>query len=267
MVSNLEQQFGKIGARIKFIDGIRSRNRAPNSSVRLNVITKGGEEMFEIAIDKRAEKLIDLSVLELRAQDRHLVLLARTFDQDGQVVSKEHFLCGHDERHLFVAAVKSVSSVMAAKASLKPPEIKEQEIGLNSTKRNRRKTKVFKRQGEWFFLPVNIKVNESLIIRDEPMRRSNSSKAHVAQFAYRVGGEQVKVCSRYPEGISLKEFADLIKNNPHVKNFGWREMKKNPTLYVKGKVRHPDHATIQLQDWHRVMMNTEVRSAAVAFLD
>jgi hypothetical protein len=37
-----------------------------------------------------------------------------------------------------------------------------------------------------------------------------------------------------------------------------------------GAVRHPDHATIVLRDWHRVLMNTEHRAEAmrhVAFLD
>jgi len=35
-------------------------------------------------------------------------------------------------------------------------------------------------------------------------------------------------------------------------------------------VRHPDHATITLPCWHRVLMNTETQSrttANVAFLD
>jgi hypothetical protein len=39
---------------------------------------------------------------------------------------------------------------------------------------------------------------------------------------------------------------------------------------VRGKVWHPDHATIRLDVWHRVEMNTENRSramASVAFLD
>ena len=44
----------------------------------------------------------------------------------------------------------------------------------------------------------------------------------------------------------------------------------NPVVYVRGKITHPDHATIRLDGWHRVEMNTENRSramASVAFLD
>jgi hypothetical protein len=41
-------------------------------------------------------------------------------------------------------------------------------------------------------------------------------------------------------------------------------------VYAKGSVRHPDHATIHLATWHRVLMNTEQAARAmrhVAFLD
>jgi hypothetical protein len=47
-------------------------------------------------------------------------------------------------------------------------------------------------------------------------------------------------------------------------------MRRNPGVYVKGRIRHPDHATIFLNGWHRVLMNTERQSKAmknVAFLD
>ena len=47
-------------------------------------------------------------------------------------------------------------------------------------------------------------------------------------------------------------------------------MRRNPQVYVKGRVSHPDHKTIVLPGWHQVHMNTEHRSAAMqnmAFLD
>ena len=34
-------------------------------------------------------------------------------------------------------------------------------------------------------------------------------------------------------------------------------MKRNPEVYARGAVRHPDHAVIVLPVWHRVYMNTE----------
>jgi hypothetical protein len=47
-------------------------------------------------------------------------------------------------------------------------------------------------------------------------------------------------------------------------------MRRNPGVYVRGRIRHPHHVTITLHGWHRVMMNTEGQSKAlrnVAFLD
>jgi hypothetical protein len=45
---------------------------------------------------------------------------------------------------------------------------------------------------------------------------------------------------------------------------------RDPEVYAKGAVRHPDHATIRLVGWHRVLMNTEQGARAmrhVAFID
>jgi hypothetical protein len=50
----------------------------------------------------------------------------------------------------------------------------------------------------------------------------------------------------------------------------YRLMVRDPELFARGTVRHPDHATIELHGWHRVVMNTENRASAmrhVAFLD
>ena len=47
-------------------------------------------------------------------------------------------------------------------------------------------------------------------------------------------------------------------------------MVRDPDVYAKGTVRHPDHATIRLPEWHRVLMNTEQGAKAmrhVAFID
>jgi hypothetical protein len=47
-------------------------------------------------------------------------------------------------------------------------------------------------------------------------------------------------------------------------------MRRHPTVYVRGRVRHRDHETVVLNGWHQVVMNTENLSHAmrnVAFLD
>ena len=44
----------------------------------------------------------------------------------------------------------------------------------------------------------------------------------------------------------------------------------DPEVYVRGHVSHPDHATIMLEGWHRVMINRERpagHSSRITFLD
>jgi hypothetical protein len=41
-------------------------------------------------------------------------------------------------------------------------------------------------------------------------------------------------------------------------------------VYVRGRVRHPDHKTVVLDGWHQIFSNTEHLSAAMqndVFLD
>ena len=50
------------------------------------------------------------------------------------------------------------------------------------------------------------------------------------------------------------EFADLIAKNPKL---AYRTMTRDAVVYVRGRVRHDDHATIRLHDWHRGYLNSE----------
>lgn len=261
--SNLQKHFEKIGAQHKVVIN-RRRNSPP---VVMNIISEGRDEVFEISIAESLMENLDLSVLEVKPEDRHLVLLARQLTRGGETLTKNHFLCGHDERHLFVASVGAVSTVAAAKNSLKPKSILETEVGLSESKRNRRKTKNFVRQGEWFFIPTDfVPPDAKLINKHEQLRRGNS-KIHLVDFGYRSGGEPVRVCHQHPNGLTQKQYVELIRRNPKAEKWAWRNMIRDAQLYVKGAVRHPDHATIVLDGWHRVLMNTERLTEVVAFLD
>ncbi|MBK9620308.1 MAG: hypothetical protein IPO31_14145 [Candidatus Obscuribacter sp.] len=75
------------------------------------------------------------------------------------------------------------------------------------------------------------------------------------------------VCNQLPVGLVQLEYEQLIETNTSAKHWHWRHMKRDALVYAKGKVKHPDHATIFLDGWHRVLMNTEVLAETVAFLD
>jgi hypothetical protein len=257
--------FSRIGARLKV--AARSSRRSSNV-ISLDVQGDRKGEFFEI--DRQVDAEVDVAVLDVQPADRHLLLLVR----EGKEKSK--FLCGHDERHWFVAGIPEkapVGTVRQAKEALKPAEVQfaQARKGLRAKARNRRKNAAYRRQGEWFFTPVaDMAVDEKLVLKNEPLSRGAGSKPHWVEFCYRTGGESVYVCSRHPNGVTETTYKKIVSGNSKAKGWGWRPMRRNPGVYVKGRIRHADHATITLHGWHRVLMNTEGQSKAmknVAFLD
>jgi len=260
----LTTKFARLGARLK----VTGRPPVPApAAVSLDVRADRRGEFFEIALRPDAA---EVTVLDVQPADRHLLLLVR---EGGE---KSKFLCGHDERHWFVAGIPEaapVGTVRQAKEALKPAEVRAAQAGkrLRAGEQNRRKNAAFVRQGEWFFLPEpGFAVDETLVLRWEPLRRGNGGKPHWAEFLYRTGGETVHVCARHPNGVTEAQYKGILARSPAAKGWAWRTMRRNPGVYVRGRVRHADHATITLPGWHRVVMNTEGQSKAmrnVAFLD
>lgn len=270
----LQTDFARIGARLRLTPERRTRQ---NSAVRIDVEKDRHGETFDIRFDAAAPP--DLIPVDVRPERRHLLLLLREqpVDRPHLPLVKSRFLCGHDERHWFVAgvpeAVRGVSSVRTAMDALKPVAVRAAELraGVKPRERYRRKNAAFLRQGEWFFLPASdLIVDTFLVRRNEPLTRGRGSKPHTLEFAYRRGGTTVHVCRQHPNGLEVDAYQQLLRGNPDARHWGWRVMTRDPELYARGTVRHADHATIHLPGWHRVVMNTEGQSAAmrhVAFLD
>lgn len=264
----LTNKFESIGARLKVVDRPRRRFGTSSSLLTLDIGTDRRGEFFEIAPQNGTDP--EVEVISVRPSNRHLLLLVR--EDDG----KNKYLCGHDERHWFVAGIPEtapVGTVRQAMEALQPREVQNAVArrGVSSKARNRRKNPAFIRQGEWFFLPVaNMAVDETLVLNNEPLSRGNGGKPHWVDFCYRTGGESVHVCNRHPNGVTASQYRKILSGNGKAKNWGWRTMRRNPGVYVRGRVRHPDHATTTLHGWHQVVMNTENESRAmrnVAFLD
>jgi len=261
-------KFARIGARIKVADRPNRRSRTAAGSLSLDVRVDRRGEFFEAYRSPAADP--EVSVLDVQPADRHLLLMIREGSEKSKV------LCGHDERHWFVAAVPEsapVGTVRQAKEALKPAEVQLAQAirGLGAEARNRRKNQAYHRQGEWFFLPdSSLAVDETLVLRNEPIRRGDGGKPHWTEFCYRTGGEMVHVSNRHPNGVTESHYRKILGGNPKAKGWGWTTMRRNPGVYVRGRVRHADHKTIVLRGWHRVLMNTENQSRAmrnVAFLD
>jgi hypothetical protein len=271
--SLVKTKFGKLGARAKVRPLVQNRWQQTPGPLRIDIGHDRYGEFFDIQADTEA----DVEVLDVQPKDRHLLLMVRQpAERSGLPDVKDKFLCGHDERHWFVAGVPedgaAASTVVTAKEALKPDLVRNLERGKKGKQKNRqrRKTETFIRQGEWFFIAApDVQVDEKLVLRREPIRRGRG-KPHICEFLYRDGGTTVHVCHRHPNGLTEKEYGSLLKRNPDAGKWNWQVMKRNPMVFVRGKVQHPDHATIRLNGWHRVEMNTESRSramASVAFLD
>jgi hypothetical protein len=264
-----------MGARVKVLEGVPvsrrwnlAQFREESPRIVLDIRRDKQGEYFEIQTASGSAQ--ELVVLNVQPRERHLLLLSRQFDDQGQVLAKQKFLCGHDEKHWFVAAIpesEPVSTVESAKIALKPMEVRtrEESLGISRKESFRRRNEAFIRQGEWFFIPeAGLEASPLLILRNEPLSRGNGGKPHSAEECYRSGGETVYVSGQYPAGLPAAEYNRLPEQERKQGNF--RVMQRNASVHVRGEISHPDHEAITLRCWHRVLMNTENRSSAMRFL-
>jgi hypothetical protein len=264
----VERHFERIGARVRFVSRFR---RAWNRITRVQLDVRRGREGEWFEIEPPDAIPWDLLVLDVRPQLRHLLLMTR--DENG---GKHRFLCGHDERHWFVAAIpeatRGVADVPRALAALKPAGVLEAETRAGGPSRDprRRRSAAFVRQGEWFFVPApQLGVEPKAILRGERLSRGRGSKPHVADECFRTGGETVYVANDYPGGVDPTTYMH-VRAQDRAKGVrrSWWVRQRNAD--VRGRVRHADNRTIRLACWHRVLMNTEHRAEAmsqVVFLD
>jgi hypothetical protein len=278
----VERKFKEIGAKVRFTTMPERiwRPRVPRGTpdgrppYTIDVVTtKKKREYFEIRLNPTLRRRPEFGVLDARPADRHLLLFVKWSDarMNRRV---DRFLCGHDERFWFAAAVPDrPSTVAAAVEALKPrgAHASQKLHGVKAKARNCRKNAGFIRQGEWFFVPEpDIHVPEILVLRHEPIRRGGG-KPHIVEFAYRRGGTLVWVCWRYPNGLTDRVYRKLIERDPDKVYLPWTQMLRDVTTYAKGRVTHPDHKTAVLPSWHRVLPNREeevpARRESLVFLD
>lgn len=287
MDSHAADRFEKIGARLKVSDrvpprlarwsGIGRPSAQPNYNI--NILRDREGEYFAISADPKVE----LQVVASEPQLRHLVLMVK----DGK--HKDKYLCGHDERHWFVAGVPAAAtSVRKAMELLQPEAVQERAKVVPPAKRLKRRSRAFLRQGEWFFVPApEFRPDPKTILKNEPLRRDMRAKPHHCSELVRIGGETVYVAG----GVRPFDFRNLtpterddlalgltegqkkafIVRHPETAEWTWRVMMRNPEVYARGYVRHSDHSTVELKGWYRVHMNAETRDKrfrfSVSFLD
>jgi hypothetical protein len=259
-IRRLQAHFAKIGASLK-VEPVSTWG----SAFTLDVRATRREEYFLLRVGPALAAEAEFIPLNVAPRLRHLLLMSVVpGDRPGK------FLCGHDERHWFVAGVGAVSTVRDALDSLKPPTARQSQLaqGVPRSQWNRRHNAGYIRQGEWFFIPRPgfVPDPKRLLLSDEPIRRGRG-KPHRVEWLYREGGDSVYVHDRFPNGLTPAAYGAFLQREPEAKHWPWRVMLRGMNVYAFGRVRHPDHKTVVLPFWHRVVMNAESGNANVAFLD
>ena len=263
----IANQFARMGARFRVVRPENLPWQQRRAEYALDIVSDKRGQLFEMQLSAARESQFGIDVLQCDRHDRHLLLFVKTPS------ANDRFLCGHDEREWFVAAVPGgASSVVQAKLALLPVEVREaaDKARLNQGQRMRRHNRAFIRQGEWFFVPApDLQVEKKHILHNEPIRRGGG-KPHMVAEVFRTTGEPVRVCTQFPNGLTESEYRALIAGDPKAVHWSWQSRFRNADVFARGTVRHRDHATITLHEWHRVWMNTENTTrqmANVAFLD
>lgn len=261
------RQFDRIGARAvpSYLPDRRS------TAVRLDIKhdPKIGE-YFDIAVGRQA----DLRVVDARQDLQHLLLLCTPVGATARD-TRLRFLCGHDERHWFVAGVPerpNLGSVRAAMEALKPEAVRLEQDRRHVPARERlaRRNAAYVRQGEWFFVPrPGRQFPESQIRCNEPLSRgwSGADRAHWVEELCRIDGELVYVCNEFPDGLTPDQHTELVRRDPVAALHQWRHMHRRARVFARRRVSHKDHDTIYLSGWHEVFLNTESEAPGAQFVE
>ncbi len=184
----------------------------------VDIQNTGQSEVFQIRLP--GDGSVAAKVLDSDWRRRHLVLDVnhRRFGVN------QKYLCGHDEFHWFVAALPEKSeatTVPEAMEALKPQTVlrEQRRRRVRRHRRGNRRTTAYVRQGEWFFVPCpDFDADRHIVARNGTLVRGQGKPHHVEMLCRPRDGE----------------------------------------TYVRGKVWHPDHRTIYLDGWHKVLRNTEI---------
>lgn len=272
-MSAVYKEFEQMGANITIRQTRPRRSRWqvwPELSVDVQAFHAG--ESFVIRHDRRTR----LSVLDTWPEQKQLLLNVHDPEARDKRFTDARYLCGFDERHWFAAAIPETANaltVQQAMDALKPKEVWDaiKLFNVAPEERNSRFTTAFTRQGEWFFVRRGPEARppEGELLRNEPLQRNDGGKPHLCDELIRDGGERVLVNRKTQEVVSEVDWLD----RPEAQRRSvadWNFRVRDPRAYARGAVKHSDHDTIWLDDWHQIVMNTEAQARAranLAFLD
>ena len=157
------------------------------------------------------------------------------FHEDRTPGSTRYYLCGIDERQLFIAQVpKHITTVAMAHKELKGATVE--------TADGKAPGRTI-RQGEFFFL--NLSPEELRALNEDIRKKRAIVKSKIAI------GEAIGHPSANPHTAD-----ELISYTAPVLEHGF-PVNRERNVYVRGSVRHRDHATVKFGSWRKVLKNNE----------
>ena len=115
------------------------------------------------------------------------------------------------------------------------------------------------RFGDWLLVPAEqLYVHDWLIHRDERFGEAGGS-AMTAEQAFRTGGEVVYASEDFPLGVSEATYRRLLDQDPLLAQRPWRQVRSPGSLFVRGRLAHPDCGELVLDGWHRAIRQPPVR--------
>ncbi len=233
----LERHFDECRLPVTFVDvdprrrsrWAPARDRVTEDCFYVDVVTRRhNEQRFRIFTDERAT----LQLLDKCPARRHLLLQVRAQPAHRKVV--DTYLLGHDERQLFVLRSQPVTSIRDALEWLKPGLVRFAESNG---------VKVI-RQGDWFFIPTSSRFRvlpDMIVHRNEVIGGPNASRWQIRVGHPHIAEEQALVF-----GAVWRQATPRWVSVPN----------QLVAVYVRGKIRHEEHATVELRTWHRAVQNT-----------
>lgn len=202
---------------------------------------------FEITIPAGSRRPDDIFV---RESGRQIVVRRKT--EEGT----RHMLLGLDERgHPFVTQLpRNAISVKQAHDILKPPSVEGKQVrgkGANYRKRGQKAEQIL-RQGEWFFIEADQATQDLLATRENLIEKN-------IPIGPAFSGEIARSRGKVRQWRGNPHVADEVL----ILNANSRRQ-----VYVRGRVKHAEHATLRFTKWMRIERNTEAGAAAgVSWVD
>jgi hypothetical protein len=258
---NIEAAFARANVPLKISERTLNRRivRGAGQMVEMAIIQGNGGETISMVLPDGEDADVrviggdpDLQQVVVMVKEPERVFTERNYNwktRKHEEVSRKvpkatrKFLVGMDECHLFIAQMNGSAkgtSVKQVHEDLRPREVPKP--------KQAKKLKI-KRTGEWFLIPATKVEVESI-------------EGHTKTFGVR-------------KKVGIGSLMGRMRGRPHVVtesvivSVPVRPGSTNVarTEFVRGRILHPDHKVVKLKTWHRVIMNTEDRTAGSQWVD